>query len=248
MIHLIFWFLKAKLFFLGCAMQDLSSLTRRWTQATTVKAQCRISVPWPDVEPRPQQWKHWIVTTRPPGNSLKTTYFFSIFLLLLNLRKLCSICWILISRHFLCRAQEIVCKCKWPLPLFFFPRLCGMWDLTSSTGDWTCSHCREARSLNYWTTKEVRASVSWMSSYTEIELASCLFFTPFRFCRGPFLSREAIGNCGLLVPGHGCVVVQSLGCVQLFVTPCPRSTPDSSVLHCLRQLARVHVHWVGNAI
>ena len=71
-----------------------------------------------------------------------------------------------------------------------------------------------------------------MSIYTEIELASCLFFTPFRFCRGPFLSREAIGNCGLLVPGHGCVVVQSLGCVQLFVTPCPEAhqTPLSSTV------------------
>ena len=28
------------------------------------------SVPWPGIETRPQEWKHWILTTRPPGNSL----------------------------------------------------------------------------------------------------------------------------------------------------------------------------------
>ena len=31
---------------------------------------CRISVPWPGIEPRPQHWKPRILTTRPPGNSL----------------------------------------------------------------------------------------------------------------------------------------------------------------------------------
>ena len=30
---------------------------------------CRISVSQPGIEPRPQQWKHQILTTRPPGNS-----------------------------------------------------------------------------------------------------------------------------------------------------------------------------------
>ena len=30
---------------------------------------CRISVSWPEVEPRPRQWKHQILTTRSPGNS-----------------------------------------------------------------------------------------------------------------------------------------------------------------------------------
>ena len=30
---------------------------------------CRILVPRPGIEPRPQQWAHWVLTTRPPGNS-----------------------------------------------------------------------------------------------------------------------------------------------------------------------------------
>ena len=34
-------------------------------------AACRISVPWPVIEPRPLQWKPRILTTRPPENSLK---------------------------------------------------------------------------------------------------------------------------------------------------------------------------------
>ena len=31
---------------------------------------CQMSVPWPRMEPVPHQWKLWILTTRPPGNSL----------------------------------------------------------------------------------------------------------------------------------------------------------------------------------
>ena len=31
--------------------------------------------PWPGIERRPQQWKHWILTTRPPGNSIKESIF-----------------------------------------------------------------------------------------------------------------------------------------------------------------------------
>ena len=30
---------------------------------------CGILVPWPGIEPGPQQWKHWVLTTGPPGNS-----------------------------------------------------------------------------------------------------------------------------------------------------------------------------------
>ena len=30
----------------------------------------RILVPWPGVEPRLTQWKHWVLTAGPPGNSL----------------------------------------------------------------------------------------------------------------------------------------------------------------------------------
>ena len=35
---------------------------------------CRISVPWPGTEPRPWQWKHQILTTRLPGNSLTSLH------------------------------------------------------------------------------------------------------------------------------------------------------------------------------
>ena len=31
---------------------------------------CQMSVPWARMEPVPHQWKPWILTTRPPGNSL----------------------------------------------------------------------------------------------------------------------------------------------------------------------------------
>ena len=34
-----------------------------------------ISVPWPGIEPRPQQWKPRILTTRPPGHSLSFVLF-----------------------------------------------------------------------------------------------------------------------------------------------------------------------------
>ena len=33
-------------------------------------AWCGISVPRSGIEPGPQWWKHWVLTTRPPGNSL----------------------------------------------------------------------------------------------------------------------------------------------------------------------------------
>ena len=41
---------------------------------------CRISVPWPGTECGPQQWKHRILTPRPPGSSLSWSPL--IFLLL----------------------------------------------------------------------------------------------------------------------------------------------------------------------
>ena len=44
------------------------------------------------------------------------------------------------------------------------------------------------------------------------------------------------------------VVVQSLSCVQLFVTSMDCSMPDFSVLHHLLEFAQTHVHWVNNAI
>ena len=38
------------------------------------------------------------------------------------------------------------------------------------------------------------------------------------------------------------VVVQSLSCVRLFVTPTDCSMPGSSVLHYLPEFAQIHVH------
>ena len=40
-----------------------------------VLAACRISVPWPGIEPGPQQWKPGILTTRLPGNSLFSSFW-----------------------------------------------------------------------------------------------------------------------------------------------------------------------------
>ena len=43
-------------------------------------------------------------------------------------------------------------------------------------------------------------------------------------------------------------VVQSLSCFWLFVTPMESSTPGFPVLQCLLEFARIHVHWVMDAI
>ena len=43
------------------------------------------------------------------------------------------------------------------------------------------------------------------------------------------------------------VVVQSISCVQLFVTP-PTAVLGSSVPHYLPEFAQTHVHWVGDDI
>ena len=46
---------------------------------------------------------------------------------------------------------------------------------------------------------------------------------------------------------HEVDVVQSLSCVQL-CDPMDCSMPDFLVLHCLPELAQIHVHWVNDAI
>ena len=48
-------------------------------------AACRILVSQPGTERRLWQWKHWVLTTRLPGNSLMPMFFWS---------KLCSLCTI----------------------------------------------------------------------------------------------------------------------------------------------------------
>lgn len=40
-------------------------------------AWCGISVPWPGIEPRLQEWKRWILTTKPPGNFNFSFWFIS---------------------------------------------------------------------------------------------------------------------------------------------------------------------------
>ena len=42
------------------------------------------------------------------------------------------------------------------------------------------------------------------------------------------------------------LVIQSLSCVQLFVTPRTARRPGFPVLHHLPELAQTHVHWVGD--
>ena len=39
------------------------------------RAACRILVPRPGIELRPRQWKRWVLTTGPPGNSQTIFYF-----------------------------------------------------------------------------------------------------------------------------------------------------------------------------
>ena len=52
-----------------------------------------------------------------------------------------------------------------------------------------------------------------------------------------------------VIPGYGiAVVVQSLSCFWLFVTPLDYSMPGSSVLQDLPEHAQIHVHWVADAI
>ena len=38
---------------------------------------CKFLVPWPGIERRPQKWKHWVLTTGPPGNSLLSSLLFN---------------------------------------------------------------------------------------------------------------------------------------------------------------------------
>ena len=37
---------------------------------------CRILIPWAEIEPRPWQWKHQVLTTGPPGNFQLYTFLF----------------------------------------------------------------------------------------------------------------------------------------------------------------------------
>ena len=59
------WFLILFYLFIYLFIYFLFFIFYFWPHSTA----CGISVPWPGIEPRPQQWKHWILTTRPPGNS-----------------------------------------------------------------------------------------------------------------------------------------------------------------------------------
>ena len=44
------------------------------------------------------------------------------------------------------------------------------------------------------------------------------------------------------------IVVHSLNCVWLFVTPWTEAVPASWVLHCLPEFAQIHVNWVSDVI
>ena len=65
--HLLMWFLAICMSSLD---NYLNLLPIFWWLVWPHHAACGTSVPWPGIETRPQEWKHWILTTRPPGNSL----------------------------------------------------------------------------------------------------------------------------------------------------------------------------------
>ena len=67
---------------------------------------CGISVPRPRIEPRLQQWKRWILTTRPPGNSLP--HSFSI--------QLCS------------HLTNVTCLALFPSPIPCFISILMLWN------------------------------------------------------------------------------------------------------------------------
>ena len=47
---------------------------------------------------------------------------------------------------------------------------------------------------------------------------------------------------------HLLVIVQSLSCIRLFVTPWTATFQASLVLHCFPEFAQCHVHWISEAI
>ena len=50
----------------------------------------------------------------------------------------------------------------------FWPR--GMWDLSSTTRDWTCTPCIGRQSLNHWTAREVLAWNIELDLYMTLKL------------------------------------------------------------------------------
>ena len=59
---------------------------------------------------------------------------------------------------------------------------------------------------------------------------------------------ESVQKSPFLIPSMYIVVVQWLNSVPTICGPMDCSMPGSSVLHCLSELAQIHVHWVSDAI
>ena len=100
----------------------------------------RISLPWPRTEPRPWQWKFWILTTGSPGNRLYLFLFLKIFFLT----------WTIFFKSLLNLLQYYFC-CFYVLD--FWPW--GKYDLSSLTRDQTCTPYIGRWSLNHWPAREI---------------------------------------------------------------------------------------------
>ena len=72
----------------------------------------------------------------------------------------------------------------------------SLWDLSSSTGDWTCIPCIARRMLNHWTSREVPLppilDASHLSQLGSLTPASSV--TPFFACTSDMRSSELPGG------------------------------------------------------
>ena len=80
-------------------------------------------------------------------------------------------------------------------------------------------------------------------------------FVPYRYFREDFVKRSILSICNLLNSDFPNYLSNLFCCCCSVAMSCPTvcnptdcSTPGSSVLHCLLELAQIHVHWVGDAI
>ena len=79
---------------------------------------CGILLPWPGIEPGPQQWKHRVLTTGLPGNSPQNIFNYNQFQRLLHV--------LLIKAAYSYRFSHSTCKLK-ELNLYYLSRL-HIWD------------------------------------------------------------------------------------------------------------------------
>ena len=146
-------------------------------------AACRISVPRPGIEPWPWQWKHWILTIRPPGNSQ--------FCFALKKKKiylgLCCHAWAFSSCGFSSSSGGFLlwsagARCLWAQELGCMGLLAPQHMGSSRIRDWTHVPCIGRQILIHCTTKEVLFYFKWVHFYSDVTFS--WLYWQIVFCAG----------------------------------------------------------------